>query len=235
MLALRPKQRPPLPVAQAFLASVFGVAAVKASGLLFPKIEARGTWRGRSVRVELEMSNTRRSTEPFTTIEVEEDFDVAVYTGGAAWAYPSWEPFALFRAPRLARKAAVGAPRALLPSLIDGVIADRLAASGLCRLSIGSEARRDGCATRGVHLVVEGWPLDPTALHFLLDTVVGIATETRRELSGGVWARGGRHPEMVPYEIARQASRKQGLKVVAGIFVALTMITVLTISLLACS
>lgn len=226
MLALRPSQSPSVVVARTLMASVFGAEAVRAGGGLFTRLEARGSLHGLRVRAEFAMANTRRSTEPFTTIDVEEELDVTVYKGGAAWPYESWEAHVPFNSTRLANVAAVGAPRALLTTIAQGAIADRLAASGISNLTVGSKALRDGCMTRGVRLVVEGWPMDEAALRFLIDTALAIALEARRAVADGAFSRGGRHPEVVADEIARAASRARGLRVVAAVFATLGVLAV---------
>lgn len=217
------------------LARVFGAHAVHTAGAILPSYEARGTFGGLRVRVELAWSNTRRSTKRFTTIDIEEDLDVALYTGGAHWPYPEWEAFSVFTSERLAEKAAAGAPRALLSKITHGPIADRLAMTGIVKLTAGSQAKREGCATRGVRLVVAEWPND-AGLRFLIDTALAIATEARREVAAGIGWRGaqsgGRHPEVVADEVARAASRAKGLKVVAGIFAGLSAASAIIAALL---
>lgn len=232
MLALRRRERPSLPVAQEILASFFG-SSVTPSGVLFPRIEGRGAWRGARVRVDLETSNTRKSTEPFTIVELEDDLDAIVYTGGAGWAYPAHEPHAAFTAPPLAGKAVVGVPRRLTETIARGPVADRLALASAIRLTIGSEARRQGCATRGVRLVLPGWPMDRAALAFLLDTVLEIGAEARRELAAATLRGGhGRHAEVVEYEQRRAKSRAQALQIVGVVAAVVSVLTLLASAML---
>lgn len=235
MVAIRPRQTPALPVAQSMLVALLGAHAVRASGTLFDRLEGRGVWRGLRVRVELAWHQTRKRVAPYTTIDVEEDLDLTVFTGGSAWRYPSHEGAAAFAAPNLATMALAGAPRALLVRLASGPVSERLAASGLHRLTIGTDAKRIGCATRGVRLELEGWPMDEVSLRYLLDTVAEITAECRRELaSAGVLARGGRHPEVVVYERARAASRARGLQVAAAIGAGLSAFFLIGACLLVC-
>lgn len=209
MLALRAEQRPAFAVANRLLASLFGPSAVRTGGAVFTQLEGRGKVRGLTVRVVFSMQRTRTGTAPYTTIHVEEDLDAVVYTGGAGWPYPEHEAFSPFQWERLENTAAVGAPRSLLSRITHGPIGARLAMSGLTRLSIGSEAKRDGCATRGVFLDLEGWPFDDATLRFVVDTAIEIALAARHEA-------GHRRAEIAAYESARAADRKKGLKVVAA-------------------
>lgn len=197
------------------LASLFGASGVKTGGALFTEYEARGPLHGVPVRVVFEMSRARTGTAPFTTIEVEVDLDLCVYSGGAEWPYPSWEPFSLFQSQRLSGVAMVGAPRGVLLAITHGPISERLTATGISRLTLGSEATRAGCSTQGVQLVIEGWPLDEAALRFIAEAAVEIALTARREL-----LRGGEQ-EVSTYRAARARSRGVGLRVLASVLVGL--------------
>lgn len=213
------------------LVAVFGPSAVQACGALGMSLEARGMYRGSPMRVHLEMAQTQRAgVQPFTTIEREDDLDVSVFSGGAAWPYPSHEPFVPFAPPGLADQAVAGAPRTLLVAIATGPIAEHLAAGGIERLSLGFDAKRYGCRTRGVHLVVAGWPSCERSLVFLLDTVAELGDEARRALGHAGpagYVSGGRHPEVVAYEVARAGSRATGLKIAIFAVVAVTLLTML--------
>ena len=209
MLALHAEQRPAFSVACRLLASMFGAAGVRTGGAIYTRLEGRGKVRGLTVRVVMSMQRTRTGTAPYTAIHVEEDLDAVVYTGGAGWPYPDHEAFSPFHWEKLENTAAVGAPRSLLSRITHGPIGARLAMSGLARLSIGSEAKRDGCATRGVFLDLEGWPFDEATLRFVVDTAIEIALAARQEGSH-------RLAEIAAYESARAADRAKGLRVVAA-------------------
>lgn len=206
----------PAPVAPSqLLAERFGAHAVTHGGTLASWFDARGVHRGARVHVRLEMANTRREgMKPFTTVEVEEDLDVYVEQG-SAHVVSSNVPFLPFAQPALAGRALYGAPASLLARMTNGASADRLAAlqaSGryVSEVGVGSAAKRVGCASRGVHLVVGGWPEDGAALAFLLDTVVGIAEDARCELAPALLGRvpGARHPEMLALDAARAEARR---------------------------
>jgi len=221
MLAMRADQRPEPAVAHQMLTALFGPAGVKQGGAVFTEFEARGPVRGAPVRVVLTMSRTRTGTQPFTTIEVEDELDVSVYSGGAGWPYPPWEPFSRFQGQRLVGTAMAGVPRALLTAITQGPIGERLSANGISRLTLGSDAKRVGCATQGVQWVIEGWPLDEATLRFVVDTAVELALAARHELARGC------QPEVAAYRAAREVSRRKGLRVVAAVFGGLLLLTAL--------
>lgn len=225
-LALRPHEKPADADAERMLAGVFGASGVRSTGSLLSAFEARGLLGGAPVRVELMRSQTQRSgTQPFAIIEVEDDLDLTVIHGGALWPYPAWEAHSAFRPPRLATRALAGAPRTLLEAITRGPVADRLAASTLSNLSLGMRAQRDGCATRGVRYVVEGWPLDEATLRYLIDTAIELQREARNSLASCA----GRHPEVVADEIARSDSRMRGLKVAGVVLIAILLVSALAV------
>ncbi len=209
------------------LAALFGPAGVRQDGPVFSELEARGRIRGAPVRVVMTMSASRTGTMPFTTLEVEDELDVSVYSGGATWPYPAWEPVSRFQGQRLAGTAMVGAPRALGAAIAQGPIAACLSASGISRLTLGSDAKRDGCATPGVHWVIEGWPLDEPTLRALVDTAVELAVAARTELARGC------QPEVAAYRAERAASRATGLKIVAAVVVGVVATTFAVMALVA--
>jgi len=207
------------PLAAEVMVAVFGSAAVSSHP---DRLEARGQWRGMRVRMNVATDARDEHTAPFTTIDLEEDIDVAASTTGEGASYVPHEMAIAFAPPSLYTVALVGAPQTLLESIARGPIAHRLAVNGLDHLSIGADAQREGCKTRGVRLVVEGWPTDEATLVRLLDSVVAIGAEAQADLA----ARGAsRHPEVVAYESARVASRtQQGLAIVAGVVAGLSVV-----------
>lgn len=221
MVALRPGAAPPLPDARRVLSEVFGPEIVEGGGAVYSYVAARGAYRGLPVVVRLETCQTERhGLQPFTKLELAVDLDVYVYTGGAAWPYPPYEAHVAFPHPRIANTAAVGAPRELLAAIAGGPIGARLGETGINRLSVGADATRDGSPTRGVLLVVEGWPFDAPTLTYLLDTVAAIGGEATRALDAaraGGRAIDGRHPEVVAYETERRRVRGKAKVIVIGV------------------
>lgn len=236
MLALRRRTTPAPHVPRQLLAERFGAQAVTEGGTFARFFDARGVHRGARVHVRFEIANTRRDgLQPFTTVQVEDDLDVYV-DQGSAHVVSSNIPFVPFPHAPLAGRALYGAPVSLLARMTGGATERRLAtlqaSSYLSELAVGAAAARLGCASRGVHLVVSGWPEDSAALGFLLDTVVDIAQDARSELATALPGRvpGARHPEMLALDRARAEARRMAK--VVGVVTAAVLLAVSAAALL---
>lgn len=194
-------------------------------GLVFRDVVACGIHAELPFEISFKQHRTQNGgIQPFTAITLQADAAGApIRLGGAHWSYLAQEAHVPFPQESLADFHLAGAPRALLETLANGSLGERLAmlteaGSSIVSLETGPCARRAGSARGGIKLVVRGWPSDPSSLAFLLDTVA----ELRHAIHASVPVLAGRgattlasHPEVVDHELALCHSRDNGRFVVA--------------------